>query len=194
MKKKLVVIGNGMAGMRTVEELLKLEPDMYDITVFGDEPYENYNRILLSLVLSGEKTNDEILINDAQWYKDNNITLHTGTLITKIDRVNCKVFAADGTSADYDRLLISTGSKPFMIPVPGADLPGVIGFREIADVDTMLNSAKNDKTAVIIGGGLLGLEAANGLMKQGMDVTVVHILDSLMERQLDEAASGMLLK
>ncbi len=194
MKQKLVVIGNGMAGMRTVEELLKLEPDMYDITVFGDEPYGNYNRILLSLVLSGEKNNDEILINEVQWYADNNITLHAGKQITKIDRVNNNVSCDDGTSADYDRLLIATGSKSFIIPLPGADLPGVIGFRDIADVETMLTSAKNDKTAVIIGGGLLGLEAANGLMKQGMDVTVVHILDSLMERQLDEAASGMLLK
>ncbi len=194
MKQKLVVIGNGMAGMRTIEELLKLEPELYDITVFGDEPYGNYNRILLSLVLSGEKKTDEILINDLDWYKENNITLHIGKAVTKIDRVNSLVSCDDGTEASYDRLIIATGSKPFIIPVPGSDLPGVIGFRDIHDVETMIESSKKDKKAVVIGGGLLGLEAANGLMKQGMDVTVVHILDTLMERQLDKTASAMLRK
>ncbi len=190
--KNLVVIGNGMAGMRTVEELLKLEPEKYNITVFGDEPYGNYNRIMLSPVLADEKTIDEIMINKEQWYVDNQITLHKGKRVTKIDRISKKVIAEDGTEAAYDRLLIATGSTSFILPLKGADKKGVIGFRDIADVDTMIDAAKNYKKAVVIGGGLLGLEAANGLMKQGMDVTVVHLLDSLMERQLDKPASAML--
>ncbi len=192
--KNLVVIGNGMAGMRTVEELLKLEPEKYNITVFGDEPYGNYNRIMLSPVLANEKTINEIMLNEEQWYTDNNITLYKGKKVTEIDRINKKVIADDGTEARYDRLLIATGSLSFMLPLPGADKQGVIGFRDIADVNTMINAAKKYKKAVIIGGGLLGLEAANGLMKQGMDVTVVHLLDSLMERQLDKPAAALLKK
>ncbi len=192
MKEKLVVIGNGMAGMRTVEELLELAPDKYDITVFGAEPYGNYNRILLSPVLCGEKAIDEIMLNDLQWYEDNNITLHKGVTVSDIDRSACKVTADDGTVAEYDRLLIATGSNPFIIPVPGHDLPGVIGFRDIKDVDTMIADSKVKKSAVVIGGGLLGLEAANGLMKQGMDVTVVHLMDWLMERQMDDVSGEML--
>ena len=192
MKENLVLVGNGMAGVRTLEELLKIAPEKYDITVFGAEPYGNYNRIMLSPVLAGEKTVDDIMLNDEQWYRDNGITLYKGRTITEIDRANRRVIADDGTVADYDRLLIATGSNPFMIPVPGKDKDGVIAFRDIHDVDTMLAAAHDYKKAVIIGGGLLGLEAANGLMKQGMDVTVVHLLDSLMERQLDKPASGLL--
>jgi nitrite reductase (NADH) large subunit len=192
MKQKLVLIGNGMAGVRTLEELLKINPEMYDITVFGAEPYGNYNRIMLSPVLAGEKTVNDIMLNDEQWYSDNGITLHKGKSITEIDRLNKKVIAEDGTTADYDRLLLATGSNPFMIPVPGKDKDGVIAFRDIHDVDTMLAASKEYKKAVVIGGGLLGLEAANGLMKQGMDITVVHLLDSLMERQLDKPASALL--
>ncbi len=192
--KNLVVIGNGMAGMRTVEELLKLEPEKYHITVFGDEPYGNYNRIMLSPVLADEKTIDEIMLNEEQWYVDNKIIFHKGKKVTKIDRIAKKVIAEDGTEAPYDRLLIATGSTSFMLPLKGADKEGVIGFRDIADVDTMIAAAKDYKKAVIIGGGLLGLEAANGLMKQGMDVTIVHLMDSLMERQLDKPASAMLKK
>jgi nitrite reductase (NADH) large subunit len=192
MKQKLVLIGNGMAGVRTLEELLKIAPEMYDITVFGAEPYGNYNRIMLSPVLAGEKTVEDIMLNDEQWYIDNGITLYKGKSITEIDRLNKQVIADDGTTADYDRLLLATGSNPFMVPVPGKDKDGVIAFRDIHDVDTMLQASKDYKKAVVIGGGLLGLEAANGLMKQGMDVTVVHLLDSLMERQLDKAASALL--
>lgn len=192
MKEKLVVIGNGMAGMRTVEELLEIAPEKYEVTVFGAEPHGNYNRILLSPVLCGEKTIDEIMLNDEQWYKDNNVTLHKGIKVTDVDRKACKVIAEDGTTVDYDRLLISTGSDPFIIPVPGHDLPGVIGFRDIKDVDTMLETSKTKKKAIVIGGGLLGLEAANGLIKQGMDVTVVHLMDWLMERQMDEVSGEML--
>ncbi|HEB56761.1 MAG TPA: NAD(P)/FAD-dependent oxidoreductase [Gammaproteobacteria bacterium] len=192
MKERLVVIGNGMAGIRTLEELLKVAPDAYDITVFGAEPYCNYNRIMLSPVLAGEKTIDDIILNDDQWYADNNITLHKGKAISRIDRIKRRVIAEDGSEEAYDRLLIATGSRPFIIPVPGHDLDGVVSFRDIHDVDQMLAAAGKYKHAVVIGGGLLGLEAANGLMEQGMSVTVVHLMDNLMERQLDKSAAGML--
>lgn len=192
MKKKLILIGNGMAGIRTLEELLKLSPDMYEITVFGAEPHPNYNRIMLSPVLAGEKTIDDIVLNDYDWYRDNGIELITGDPVTEIDRVNCKVITEAGETRDYDRLIIATGSNPFIIPIPGSDKQGVIGFRDIEDVNTMLSAADQYKSAVVIGGGLLGLEAANGLKKKGMDVTVVHLLDSLMERQLDKSASALL--
>ncbi|OHC74323.1 MAG: nitrite reductase large subunit [Rhodospirillales bacterium RIFCSPLOWO2_12_FULL_58_28] len=192
MKRKLVVIGNGMAGMRTVEELLKLAPDLYDITVFGAEPHGNYNRILLSPVLAGDKTISEIMINDDQWYADNGITLHKGEEIVAIDRIGKWVRTADGVDAAYDRLLLATGSDPIILPVPGNALPGVTTFRNIHDVETMIGATRNSKKAVVIGGGLLGLEAAHGLMKRGMDVAVVHLMDMLMERQLDEVAAAML--
>jgi len=193
MKEKLVLIGNGMAGVRTLEELLKLAPGQYDITVFGGEPYGNYNRILLSPVLAGEKTVDEIMLNDEQWYADNGVTLHKGKWVEDVNRARRMVRTSDGSEARYDRLIIATGSKPFIIPVPGNELDGVISFRDISDVDTMLESSrKKGGKAVVIGGGLLGLEAANGLMKQGMDVTVVHLMDTLMERQLDKPAGALL--
>jgi len=191
-KQSLVVIGNGMAGMRTVEELLKLNPDLYDITVFGAEPHGNYNRILLSPVLAGDKNMDDIIIHTRQWYKDNNITLHAGDPIVHIDRRRRLVRAKSGREVWYDRLLLATGSTPFIIPVPGHKLPGVVGFRDINDVDTMLEAAQKGGNAVVIGGGLLGLEAANGLMRRGMDVTVLHVTDSLMNMQLDKPASLML--
>ena len=194
MKEKLVLIGNGMAGVRTLEELLKLAPEQYDITVFGGEPYGNYNRIMLSPVLAGEKTIDEIMLNDEQWYADNGITLLKGVWVEEIDRVKRVVRGEGGIEAPYDRLIIATGSSPFIIPVPGNDLEGVVAFRDIADVDAMLAAARAREhgKAVVIGGGLLGLEAANGLMKQGMDVTVIHLMDRLMERQLDKPAADML--
>jgi nitrite reductase (NADH) large subunit len=191
-RQKLVLVGNGMAGMRTLEELLKLAPDLYDITVFGAEPYGNYNRILLSPVLAGEKTVDDIMINDLQWYADNGIRLHAGRKVTRIDRKAKCVFAEDGIAEHYDRLILATGSDPFMLPVPGCDLQGVITFRDIHDVNSMLDAAGRGGHAVVIGGGLLGLEAANGLFKRGMRVCVVHLLDTLMERQLDAAAAGLL--
>jgi len=181
-----------MAGVRVLEELLKIAPDKYDITVFGAEPFGNYNRILLSPVLSGEKTIDDIMLNDLEWYQDNNITLHAGKKITDIDRVSRRVIASDGTSVPYDRLLLATGSDPFIIPVPGSKLPGVITFRDIHDVNAMLEASKNYQHAVVIGGGLLGLEAAYGLRQRGMTVSVVHLLDSLMERQLDKPAAALL--
>ncbi|MDP2963440.1 MAG: nitrite reductase large subunit NirB [Sulfurimicrobium sp.] len=195
MKKiKLVMVGNGMAGVRTLEELLKLAPDMYDITVFGAEPHGNYNRIMLSPVLSGEQTIKDIMLNDVDWYQKNGITLHLNKKVNKIDRKNRIVYAEDGTSAEYDRLILATGSNPFILPVPGNDLEGVIGFRDIHDVDAMIDASGKYKHAVVIGGGLLGLEAANGLMLRGMDVTVIHIAEWLMERQLDRTAARLLQK
>ena len=191
---KLVVIGNGMAGMRTVEELLKIAPDVYDITVFGDEPYPNYNRIMLSPVLANEQTIDDIILNTLEWYAENNIALYTRARINKIDRKNRIVYTEDGTSAEYDRLLIATGSKPFMPPISGIELDGVLGYRDIKDTNDMIAASKKYKKAVVIGGGLLGLEAANGLKIQGMDVTVVHKNDWLLERQLDKTAGQMLQK
>ncbi|MDO8933881.1 MAG: nitrite reductase large subunit NirB, partial [Rhodocyclaceae bacterium] len=193
-KQKLVMVGNGMAGCRTLEELLKLAPDMYDITVFGAEPHPNYNRILLSPVLAGEMSLQDIVLNDLDWYKSNGIALHAGRKVAKIDRIKRKVVAEDGTEAEYDRLLLATGSLPFILPVPGKDLPGVIAYRDIADTEAMIAAATAHRHAVVIGAGLLGLEAANGLMLRGMDVTVVHLGDWIMERQLDKVAADMLMK
>ncbi len=192
MRKKLVLVGNGMAGMRAIEELLKLAPDMYDIVVFGTEPYGNYNRILLSPLLAGEKTLDDIMLNTVPWYAEHGITLHSGQTVTKIDRTRRIVYTDEGTSASYDVLILATGSNPVVIPIPGADLDGVATYRDVEDVNKMLAISKTRKNAVVIGGGLLGLEAAYGLQKQGMDVTVVHLLDSLMERQLDKPAAALL--
>ncbi|MBB1605727.1 MULTISPECIES: nitrite reductase large subunit NirB [unclassified Pseudomonas] len=193
MKKlKLVLIGNGMAGIRTLEELLKIAPDLYEITVFGAEPHPNYNRILLSPVLAGEQTFEDIVLNDLNWYADNGIRLLLDRKVVKLDRRLRKVYAADGSEAEYDRLVIATGSNPFILPVPGNRLEGVIGYRDIADTQAMIDTAKSHSHAVVIGGGLLGLEAANGLKQRGMDVTVVHLADWLLERQLDRTAGKLL--
>ena len=194
MRQKLVLVGNGMAGVRTIEELLKIAPDLYDITIFGSEPHGNYNRILLSPVLAGEQTIEQIMLNQVEWYAENGIALHLNKTITKIDRVKRQVIAADGTTAPYDRLLLATGSNPFILPIPGKDLDGVLSYRDIADTHGMIDAAAVHKHAVVIGGGLLGLEAANGLKLRGMEVTVVHIMPFLMERQLDRVAAKMLQK
>jgi nitrite reductase (NADH) large subunit len=192
VKPRLVVIGNGMAGMRTIDELLALAPDLYDITVFGAEPHGNYNRILLSPVLAGEKQVDEIMLHPRSWYAEHGITLHAGDAVAEIDRVRRVVRSRAGISTGYDRLLIATGSRPFMLPVPGNQLPGVIAFRDIQDVEKMKAAARDHRRAVVIGGGLLGLEAANGLLRQGMDVTVLHVADALLNRQLDKPAAALL--
>jgi nitrite reductase (NADH) large subunit len=191
-RPRLVVVGNGMAGMRTVEELLQLAPELYEITVFGEEPHGNYNRILLSPLLAGEKSVDDIMLNPREWYAQHGITLHAGDPVVEIDRARRVVRSQAGIEAGYDRLLIATGSRPFIPPVPGCDLPGVIAFRDIQDVEAMVEAARQHRHAVVIGGGLLGLEAANGLLRQGMEVTVVHLHQSLMERQLDAPASALL--
>ena len=188
----LVVIGNGMAGCRAIEEILKRSPGKFRISVFGAEPRVNYNRIMLSPVLAGDKSFDEIVINDQAWYDDNAITLYSGDAVTGIDRAAKTVTAKSGLVVDYDTLLIATGSTPFVIPVPGVDLPGVVTFRDMDDVDKMLVAAEGGGRAVVIGGGLLGLEAAHGLCLRGMQVTVVHLMGHLMERQLDEAAGYLL--
>ncbi|QBK06630.1 NAD(P)/FAD-dependent oxidoreductase [Hylemonella gracilis] len=197
-KQKLVMIGNGMAGVRSLEELLKLAPEMYEITVFGTEPHPNYNRILLSPVLAGEQQLEDIVLNDWAWYETNGITLHAGWTVTEIDRrqrlVHARNAQGETRSAPYDRLILATGSNPFILPVPGKDLQGVLAYRDIADTEAMIAAAAQYRHAVVIGGGLLGLEAANGLMKRGMDVTVVHVAPWLMERQLDEVAGRMLQK
>lgn len=192
VKERLVVIGNGMAGCRAVEEVLARDADRFTVTIFGAEPRVNYNRIMLSPVLAGEKTFDEIVINGPDWYADNGITLVSGDPVTTIDTVTRTVTARSGHVEPYDKLLIATGSDPFIIPVPGNDLPGVVTFRDLDDVDRMLAAADQGGDAVVIGGGLLGLEAAHGLSLRGMKVTVVHLMPTLMERQLDEAAGWLL--
>lgn len=190
--KKLVLIGNGMAGMRTVEHVLKLAPDAYEITVFGAEPHPNYNRIMLSSVLAGGADLKDIVINDLDWYAENRIKLHLGEEIVKINTDKRRVISASGIEADYDVLILATGSSPFMLPIPGARKEGVIGFRDIKDCERMMDASRRYQKAAVIGGGLLGLEAARGLLHLGMEASVVHIHPYLMERQLDEPASRML--
>ena len=194
MPKKLVVIGNGMAAGRALEELFERAPGAYDVTIFGAEPRVNYNRIMLSPVLSGEKAYEDILIHDDAWYETHGITLHRGKQVVEIDRAGKRVTAADGTTADYDRLLVATGSMPFVVPIPGATLPGVVTYRDLDDVNKMLEAAGQGGHAVVIGGGLLGLEAAAGLKAQGMEVTVLHLMPTLMERQLDPSSGYLLQK
>lgn len=188
----LVVIGNGMAGLRVIEDLLEIAPERYNIAVFGAEPHASYNRIMLSPVLAGDTDFAEIQTRDRDWYAHNRITLHTGEAIETIDRRRRMVISETGREVGYDRLVLATGSTPFILPVPGHTLGGVISFRDIGDVDRMVKASENGGKAVVIGGGLLGLEAAYGLHQRGMDVTVVHLMDSLMERQLDPAAAELL--
>ena len=191
-KLKLVLIGNGLAGMRCLEDLLDMAPDRYDVTVIGEEPWGNYNRIMLSPVLSGEKTIDDIMLHPHAWYRDKGIKFIADDPAIKIDRTRKVVHTEKGESVDYDRLIIATGSSPFIPPVQGVDLKGVISFRDIYDVNTMIKYCESKKNAVVIGGGLLGLEAAYGLKQRGMNVTVLHLMDRIMERQLDGRASRML--
>ncbi|WP_423408617.1 nitrite reductase large subunit NirB [Heyndrickxia sp. MSNUG] len=193
-KKKLVMVGNGMAGIRTIEELLKLSREAYEITIFGNEPHPNYNRIMLSTVLQGDKSIEDIIMNDWVWYKNNGIKLYVGEGIVKIDKENKQVISSAGRVAEYDELIIATGSSSFILPVPGADKKGVVGFRDIYDCEMMIKDSYEYKKAVVIGGGLLGLEAARGLLNLGMEVDVVHLMPYLMERQLDATASEMLRK
>lgn len=190
--KKLVMIGNGMAGVRTIEGILKLAPEHFEITIFGEEPHPNYNRIKLSNILQGDTCFEEIIINPLDWYKENNIQLYTGEAIVKIDAEAKRVISDQGREVEYDELIIATGSKSFILPIPGADKQGVTGFRDIHDCEMMIKSSKEYKKAVVIGGGLLGLEAARGLLNLGMKVDVVHLMPSLMERQLDHIAASML--
>lgn len=191
-KRKLVVIGNGMAGVRCVEEILNIDRDSFEITIFGKEPHPNYNRILLSKVLQGDTTVEDITINDWQWYKDNHIGLFTNETVTNVDTERKRIVTDSGKIVKYDELIFATGSLPFMLPLPGANKQGVTAFRDISDCETMVETSKKYEKAVVIGGGLLGLEAARGLLNLGMKVDVVHIFDSIMERQLDRTAAKML--
>ncbi len=190
--KRLVVVGNGMAGVACVEHILKQNPD-FEITIFGDETHANYNRILLSMVLAGEKSADEIILNDAEWYRSNNIRARLGERISDIELENRVVVTEQGRTTPYDKLILATGSSAFIPPIPGVDKENVHVFRTLDDTHSLLAKARPGLKAVVIGGGLLGLEAARGLQVRGCDVTVVHLNDSLMERQLD-ATGGEYLK
>ncbi len=194
MKQKLVIIGNGMAPGRMLEHLLEKAPDLYEITIFNAESRVNYDRIMLSPVLSGEKTFEEIIIHGDGWYIKHGITLYKGHKVVAIDREAKTVTSSHGVTESYDKLVIATGSYPFIIPVPGHDLPGVLSYRDLDDVNAMLLAAQARAKAIVIGGGLLGLEAAAGLKEQGMDVTVIHVMPTLMERQLDASAGYLLQK
>jgi nitrite reductase (NADH) large subunit len=192
MKQRLVIIGSGMASGRMLEHLLAAAPDSYEVTLFGAEPHGNYNRIMLSPVLAGETSFDEIIAHDAKWYADRKIACRFGETVTKIDRER-KVVVSRSGETPYDRLVIATGSVPFILPVAGKDLPGVVAFRDHADVQAMLTATEAPgANAVVIGGGLLGLEAAAALKKRGMNVVVLHLMSHLMELQLDPAAGGFL--
>jgi len=191
-RAQLVVVGNGMAGIRAVEELIARAPDRYDITVIGAEPHPNYNRILLSAVLAGEKTLDEIVVNPREWYDAHGIRLIAGNRAGAIDRAVRTVALADGTALSYDKLLLATGSKPLAPSIAGLGFPNVRAFRDIADAEAMIAAAQHGGCAVVIGGGLLGLEAAWGLKRRGMSVGLVHLMPTLMERQLDVAAGELL--
>ncbi|MEH6905204.1 nitrite reductase large subunit NirB [Neobacillus drentensis] len=190
--KKLVMIGNGMAGVRTIEEILKVATEPFEITIFGQEPYPNYNRIKLSNILQGDTNFEDIIINPLDWYKENKIQLFTGEAIVNMNVEEQRVVSNLGREVEYDELIIATGSNSFILPIPGADKIGMTGFRDINDCEMMIKSAQQYKKAVVIGGGLLGLEAARGLLNLGMKVDVVHLMPHLMERQLDPVASSLL--
>ena len=191
-KQKLVIVGNGMAPGRMLEQLFEKAPDAYDVTIFNAEPRVNYNRLMLSPVLSGEKTYEDIITHDDDWYSQHGVTLHKSARVSSVDRESKTVTSENGITADYDQLVIATGSNPIIIPLPGHDLDGVLTYRDLDDVELMLDASKTKKNAVVIGGGLLGLEAAAGLREQGMEVTVLHLANTLMERQLDESAGHLL--
>ena len=186
---KLVVIGNGMAGARLVEDILACDPDIFDITMFGDEPYGNYNRILLSNVLNGFQDAQEIFLNLLAWYKENNIALHAGQRITRIEREAKTVFAGK-VGVAYDYLVFATGSRPFIPPIPGTTHHGVFAFRTLDDCQKIAEYARNCKKALVIGGGLLGLEVAKRLMTHDVEVTVVEMAPWLMSVQLDDAGGA----
>lgn len=189
--KRLVVIGNGMAGIAVIEQILKSDHE-FEITVFGDETHVNYNRILLSSVLAGEKNADEIVLNDIDWYRKHGIDLRLGVRVTAIDRANRIVTGDDGARVAYDKLIFATGSKPFIPPIQGRDKEGVYVFRTLDDARALIERSSKGLRAVVIGGGLLGLEAARGLQMRGCDVTVVHRSKTLMSRQLDTAGGAYL--
>ena len=198
-KQKLVVVGNGMAGARLVEEVLsKGGGDQFEISVFGEEPHGNYNRILLSGVLAGTHSGENIFINPLEWYEKNNVKLYAGVRAIGVDRNAKTLFAAGGHVVRYDKLVIATGSEPFVPPMDGlydedgAFRRGIFVFRTLDDTEQMIEHAATARNAVVIGGGLLGLEAARGLLSRGLDVHVVHLAAYLMESQLDSLAGDLL--
>ena len=191
MKQQLVVVGNGMAGVSCVEQILKQSHD-FEITIFGDETHVNYNRILISLVLAGEKSADEIVLNDLEWYQNNQICTRLGVRIAGIDRERKLVIDQSGGTTEYDKLILATGSNAFIPPIPGVDKKNVHVFRTLDDTRALLEKARPGLKTVVIGGGLLGLEAARGLQVRGCEVTVVHLMDTLMERQLDATGGAYL--
>lgn len=191
-RKKLIVVGNGMAGIRCVEEILQLGPELFDITIFGAEPRPNYNRILLSKVLQGEHSLQDIILNDWSWYERHGIRLLTGEAVHHIDvKARC-IETVSGKREGYDALILATGSSPFVPPIPGTDKEGVISFRTVDDCMKMTEMSKVYTKAAVIGGGLLGLEAARGLLHLGMETHVVHNAPYIMNRQLDRTAAHML--
>lgn len=189
---RIILVGNGMAGVRLLEELRHIAPGQHHITVFGAEPHLPYNRVLLSPVLSGEQAPEDIVLRPQSWYDEQGIVLHRGRRVVAVDRRRRVVTADDGTQAPYDHLVLATGSTPFVPPVPGHTLPGVLAYRDLGDTQAMIDAATRHRHAVVVGGGLLGLEAASGLAQRGMQVTVVHLRPWLMERQLDAAAAALL--
>ena len=191
-KNKLVMIGNGMAGLRTIEEILDRDPQHFEITIIGKEAYPNYNRIMLSNILQNKMTVEETIMNSYDWYAEHDIKLVNNDPVTILDRANKTVITESGQSFEYDQCIIATGSKAFVLPIPGSDLPSVIGWRTIDDTKRMMEIARTKHKAIVIGGGLLGLECARGLLDQGMEVTVVHLAEWLMEMQLDRKAGQML--
>ena len=191
-KNKLVMIGNGMAGLRTIEEILDRDPQRFEITIIGKEAYPNYNRIMLSNILQNKMTVEETIMNSYDWYAEHDIKLVNNDPVTILDREKKTVLTESGQSFEYDQCIIATGSKAFVLPIPGSDLPSVIGWRTIDDTKRMMEIAQTKHKAIVIGGGLLGLECARGLLDQGMEVTVVHLAEWLMEMQLDRKAGQML--
>ena len=193
-REQLVIVGNGMAPGRMLEHVHELDASRYDITIYNAEPRVNYNRLMLSPVLSGEKRYEDIITHNDQWYEDHDIVLHKGVRVTDVDTEARVITTEEGVRQSYDKLVIATGSSPIMIPLPGHTLPGVMVYRDLDDVETMLSVSGSCQRAVVIGGGLLGLEAAAGLHEQGMHVTVVHLAEHLMEKQLDKPAGVLLEK
>ena len=191
MRERLVVVGNGMVGLRFVEEVTRRANTCFDITVVGAEPTFAYNRVLLSALLADEVTVDDCWFRDRRWYVSNGVRLITGTAATAIDAADRELAIEGHGVVPFDRLVLATGSDPIRLPIAGMDLPGVITFRRLADVETMREAARNGGCSVVIGGGLLGLEAAYGLARAGMSTTLVHLIDRVMERQLDAPAARL---
>jgi NAD(P)H-nitrite reductase len=190
--ERLLVVGNGMAGLRFVEETLRRSPGRYDLTVVGKEPQPAYNRVLLSSLLAGDIGEDDIRLRDQAWYAENDIELITGDGAARVDLDGRSVHLASGRALAFDRLVLATGSNPIRLPIPGHDLPGVLTFRDQDDIAAMRRLAGSGGRAIVIGGGLLGIEAAYGLARAGVPVTLIHLMDRLMERQLDPRAALML--